>query len=118
MVLYGQLVCDGCQRVLSYPLGSVSCRCRNCNTINPSQSLCITCQGCRSKVLLPINTLQGLCPCCCTVIHIPVELLPMVPEIKTSADDDSMSVTVYVENPTTIVDGKSYSSVGVGTKIM
>ena len=120
MVLYGQLVCTGCTRVLSYPLGAISCRCRNCNVVNPAQALSITCQGCQSEVLFPINTLQGLCPCCCTTINIPMEMLPPVPNFSNGDEDsDVPAVTIYVENPSVQGEGgRVQQTVGVASKIL
>ena len=118
MVLLAELVCEGCHQILTYPLGSMSCRCRSCRTINPAQHIQVECGKCSATVLFPINTLSGLCPCCCTVTQIPVEMLPELPEIAFSNGGDAgPTKTIYVENPNTVIDGRSYPSICVATKI-
>lgn len=123
MVLYTQLVCSTCRKILTFPIGSISCRCRNCTTINPIQQMEIVCETCDTTLLFPINTLLGMCPCCATEIEIPKELLPEVEEPVNldTRDDDAEAVpmkTVYVQNPPTMVNNKSVQSVCIGTKIV
>ncbi|KPA77233.1 hypothetical protein ABB37_07139 [Leptomonas pyrrhocoris] len=100
-MLFGQLVCYGCQHVLTYPLGAISCRCRLCNTINAAQNLQLTCGACGQELHAPINTLAFLCPCCGTVTDIPEELLPPLPSCVNLGDGtEEMETTMYVSHPT------------------
>ncbi|KPI84627.1 hypothetical protein ABL78_6332 [Leptomonas seymouri] len=101
MMLFGELACYGCQRILSYPLGAISCRCRQCNTINAAQNLQITCGACGQDLHVPINTLSFLCPCCGTVTDIPEELLPPLPSCVNLSDGaDDATTAIYVSHPT------------------
>ncbi|CBH12554.1 hypothetical protein, conserved [Trypanosoma brucei gambiense DAL972] len=100
MSQFGQLVCFKCRKILSYPLGAVSCRCRNCNTINPAQNLHITCGCCFRHILVPINTLTFLCPCCATITDIPQSLLPLVEgPVSVGTETDRVVKTIYVTYP-------------------
>eukprot|EP00744_Colponema_vietnamica_P022488 GILI01032306.1.p1 GENE.GILI01032306.1~~GILI01032306.1.p1 ORF type:complete len:179 (+),score=8.23 GILI01032306.1:47-583(+) len=104
MVLYSQLVCSACRKVLTYPLGAISCKCRNCNRINPSLHMEIVCENCETTLFLPANTLTALCPCCFTVTEIPVDKLPMIENVilEGEGEDDKKSranaKTIYVEH--------------------
>ncbi|CAJ1019624.1 LSD1 zinc finger containing protein, putative [Leishmania lindenbergi] len=100
-MLFGQLVCYGCQRILTYPLGAVTCRCRLCNTINSAQNLQITCGTCGQELHAPINTLALLCPCCGTVTDIPEELLPPLPTcVNLGGGAEEAKTIIYVSHPT------------------
>ncbi|KEG08309.1 hypothetical protein DQ04_07481020 [Trypanosoma grayi] len=100
MIFFGQLVCDGCRKVLTYPLGAISCRCRGCGTVNAAQNLRLDCGCCGQSVLVPINTLTFLCPCCATVTDIPKSLLPRVEEpVDLDSDADKGPKTIYVSYP-------------------
>ncbi|KAK7197497.1 LSD1 zinc finger containing protein [Novymonas esmeraldas] len=100
-MLFGQLVCYGCHRILTYPLGAVTCRCRLCNTVNAAQNLQVTCGACGQELHAPINTLALLCPCCGTVTDIPEELLPPLPScVDLGGGEDEMETAIYVSHPT------------------
>ena len=125
MVLFSQVVCSTCHKILTYPLGAVSCRCRNCSTVNPAQHLAVVCGCCETTLLVPINTLVALCPCCAAKTDIPVEFLPMLPpnlNIDGQGDGKNDARTVYVENPPTQSnrggEGPLQQSILVATKIL
>ncbi|GET87088.1 hypothetical protein, conserved [Leishmania tarentolae] len=100
-MLFGQLVCYGCQRILTYPLGAVSCRCRLCKRVNAAQNLQIKCGTCGQELHAPINTLSLLCPCCGTVTDIPEELLPPLPScVDLGRDAQEQEKVIYVSHPT------------------
>ncbi|KAH8611609.1 LSD1 zinc finger [Trypanosoma vivax] len=100
MIQFGQLVCCSCRKILSYPLGAPSCRCRNCDTVNAAQYLQLTCGCCKQSIVVPINTLSYLCPCCATVTDIPESLLPRVEEpVDVDVDGDKIAKTIYVTYP-------------------
>ncbi|KAH9597818.1 zinc finger protein [Trypanosoma melophagium] len=100
MILFGQLVCAGCRKILSYPLGAISCRCRNCNTVNAAQNIHLHCGCCGQSILVPLNTLRFLCPCCATVTDIPQSLLPRVEEpVDIGAAGEKGANTIYVTYP-------------------
>lgn len=99
-MLFGQLVCYGCQRILTYPLGAISCRCRLCNRVNAAQNLQVKCSTCRQVLHAPINTLALLCPCCGTVTDIPEELLPPLPSCVDLGDGEGTEKAIYVSHPT------------------
>nr|CCC91523.1 unnamed protein product [Trypanosoma congolense IL3000] len=100
MIQFGQLVCFKCRKILSYPLGAPSCRCRNCETINPAQNIHVTCGCCEQPILVPINTLTFLCPCCATVTDIPQSLLPPVEgPVNRGNDAEKAAKTIYVTYP-------------------
>eukprot|EP00758_Cryptobia_borreli_P012076 Tbor_TRINITY_DN5716_c1_g1::TRINITY_DN5716_c1_g1_i1::g.20571::m.20571 len=80
MVFFAQLVCGTCRKILTYPLGALSCRCRNCHHINTSLHMEILCNHCSTTLLLPVTTTIALCPCCFTINEIPISLLPEIPE--------------------------------------
>lgn len=101
-MLFSQLICAGCCKVLTYPLGAISCSCRNCGTVNSAQNLHVECPFCKQNLLTPINTLTFLCPCCATVTDIPEHLLP---PIECSVDlggntAEKAARTLYVSYPT------------------
>lgn len=102
MALYGELVCVKCQKVLSYPLGSISCRCQGCRTVNPAQHMSFDCPTCHRELLLPVNTIEALCPCCTTVIAIPLELLPPVPPLALDdgQGESAPMACMYVQSST------------------
>eukprot|EP00658_Telonema_sp_P-2_P056984 TRINITY_DN45440_c0_g1_i1.p1 TRINITY_DN45440_c0_g1~~TRINITY_DN45440_c0_g1_i1.p1 ORF type:complete len:225 (+),score=52.86 TRINITY_DN45440_c0_g1_i1:75-677(+) len=103
MVLFSQLVCNSCRRILTYPLGAISCRCRQCHQVTPSMHLEIVCENCETTLLLPINTLTGLCPCCFTVTHVPIEMLPNIEEPVVLEGEDEVKAagkSVYVQHLT------------------
>ncbi len=119
MVLFSQLVCRTCCKVLTYPLGAVSCRCRNCSAVNASQHMVVPCGYCETRLLVPTNTLVVLCPCCASQTDIPPELLPMLPpnvNIDGKTDGKNDARTIYVENPT--LSGSGQQSILVATKIL
>jgi LSD1 subclass zinc finger protein len=122
MVLFSQLVCRTCCKILTYPLGAVSCRCRNCSTVNPSQHMVISCGHCETTLLVPINTLVVLCPCCASKTDIPVEWLPLLPSnvnIDGKGDGKNDARTIYVENPPLRCGGGTgQQSILVATKIL
>lgn len=99
-MLFGQLVCYGCQRILTYPLGAISCRCRLCNRVNAAQNLQIRCGTCGQELHAPINTLALLCPCCGTVTDIPEELLPPLPSCVDLGGGEGTEKVIYVSHPT------------------
>lgn len=100
-MLFGQLVCYGCHRILTYPLGAITCRCRLCNTVNAAQNLQIACETCGQELHAPINTLALLCPCCGTVTDIPEDLLPPLPSyVDLGGAADEMETAIYVSHPT------------------
>lgn len=76
-MLYAELVCQGCRRVLRHPFSAVSCRCSYCLQLTPAQYATYECQGCQSSIIVPINTLTSLCPVCATITEIPEEMLPL-----------------------------------------
>ncbi|EAN96209.1 hypothetical protein C3747_35g74 [Trypanosoma cruzi] len=100
MMFLGELVCAGCRKIISYPLGAISCRCRNCNTVNAAQNMHLECGCCGQSILVPVNTLTFLCPCCATVTDIPQPLLPRVdnPFIM-GLNGELSSKTIYVTYP-------------------
>lgn len=125
MVLFSQLVCSTCMKILTFPLGALSCRCRNCSTVNPAQQLAILCGCCETTLLVPINTLTALCPCCAAITEIPVDLLPVLPvnvNIDGKDDKSDNAKTIYVENPPVAVregyQAQAQQSVLVATKIL
>jgi hypothetical protein len=82
----------------------------------------IHCECCDVTLAVPANTLTALCPVCATVIDIPVDLLPDVPE-PVSLEDDAIekTKTIYVENPVTNKrDGRSQQQahIVIATKIL
>ncbi|AYU77311.1 hypothetical protein, conserved [Leishmania donovani] len=99
-MLFGQLVCYGCQRILTYPLGAVSCRCRLCDRVNAAENLQIRCTTCGQELHAPINTLALLCPCCGTVTDIPEELLPPLPSCVDLGGGEGTEKVIYVSHPT------------------
>ncbi|CUG04830.1 zinc finger protein, putative [Bodo saltans] len=100
MVLFSQVICSTCRKILTFPLGAISCRCRNCQTINPTVHMEIPCSCCGSIMLTPPNTTSVLCPCCTTVTEIPVDLLPPIPEpVNVDGEDEKSAKTIYVELP-------------------
>ena len=105
MVLYGELVCSQCSRILSYALNAISCRCQSCGAVNPAQHMKISCPRCKKTLLLPVNTLQALCPCCTAVTDIPVERLPPVPRPAQGNDamTASQAASMHVQHPATVV---------------
>lgn len=118
MVLYGELVCNGCSAVLSYPLGAISARCRNCQTVNAALHIQVDCPSCNTDLLLPANTVLALCPCCLCQFEIPMDMLPEVPTPRSAADHRSAPAEMaYIQHPQTIVDGKLVPNVSVATRI-
>ena len=107
MSLFGQLICAGCSKTLTYSLGAVSCRCADCGTITPAQLPSIACPECKRELVAPINTIEILCPVCASTTLIPAELLPRVPtphEEQENPNDGGASgqnVSMVVRNPTT-----------------
>ncbi|ESL09785.1 hypothetical protein TRSC58_02490 [Trypanosoma rangeli SC58] len=100
MIFLGELVCEGCRKIISYPLGAISCRCRNCNTVNAAQNMHLECGCCGQSILVPINTLTFLCPCCATVTDIPQSLLPLLEEpVDSGIQGDQARKTIYVTYP-------------------
>ncbi|KAG5509718.1 hypothetical protein GH5_05581 [Leishmania sp. Ghana 2012 LV757] len=100
-MLFGQLVCYGCHRIITHPLGAVTCRCRLCNTINAAQNLLINCDTCGQVLHAPINTLTLLCPCCGTITDIPEALLPPLPScISLGGGPEEAETVIYVSHPT------------------
>ncbi|RNF07090.1 hypothetical protein TraAM80_03577 [Trypanosoma rangeli] len=100
MIFLGELVCEGCRKIISYPLGAISCRCRNCNTVNAAQNMHLECGCCGQSILVPINTLTFLCPCCATVTDIPQSLLPLLEEpVDSGMHGDQARKTIYVTYP-------------------
>ncbi|KAG5483318.1 hypothetical protein LSCM1_04863 [Leishmania martiniquensis] len=100
-MLFGQVVCYGCHRIITYPLGAITCRCRLCNTVNSAQNLQISCGTCGQMLHAPINTLTLLCPCCGTITDIPEELLPPLPSCTSLGGGPEEAETVmYVSHPT------------------
>lgn len=102
MVLFTQVVCHTCCKVLTFPLGAYSTRCRNCNTVNAAAQMEFPCGGCQTSLLTPINSLSVLCPCCATITDIPMELLPPVDHLVTQNEEESKQKTLYVEPPTAL----------------
>ena len=117
MVLFAELVCIGCQRNLTYPLGALSCRCQSCHTVNPAMHMAVECPNCDTDIALPVNTLQFVCPCCGVVSDIPMEMLPPVPPMISEAVAAAPTVSLYVEHPPTMVDGRLVEAVSIATKI-
>lgn len=104
-MLCSQLVCSGCCKILTYPFGSISCRCRHCSAINAAQNIALVCQGCQVSLIVPINTLRLLCPCCATVTDIPETSLPPVPDpIDLDDREEEENMTIYVSYPPLPVD--------------
>jgi LSD1 subclass zinc finger protein len=121
MVLYGQLVCSSCSRVLTYSIGALSCRCQACGAINPAQHMSFDCPQCRNELLLPVNTLQALCPCCTAVTDIPIERLPPVPRPAQGQDalTASQAASMYVQHPATCVgEEQTAPSMCIAMKIL
>lgn len=106
-MIFGQLVCRGCCKILTYPVAAISCVCRNCGTVNAAQYLRVKCPCCDQSVLLPINTLTFLCPVCATVTDIPEEFLPKIEDPIDLGENGSenggghlgSSQTIYVSYP-------------------
>lgn len=110
-MLVAELVCQGCSRILCYPYGAISCKCRRCGIITPAQYTTFECGGCQTPTVVPINTLVALCPVCATVTDIPEQYLPIttshsrgggsrgiVPILHDDVEDgqDLTSKTIYV----------------------
>lgn len=80
-MLFSELVCQGCRRILCYPYGAVSCHCRRCGSITPAQYAVYHCQGCNgTPIAVSINTLTAVCPICATITDIPESFLPISTE--------------------------------------
>lgn len=109
-MIFGQLVCRGCFKILTYPSSAISCACRNCGTVNAAQYLRLHCPCCSQSILLPINTLTFLCPVCATVTDIPEEFLPKLEDPVDLGGSEStaetqgraqggLRTTIYVSYP-------------------
>lgn len=80
-MLVSELVCQGCRRILCYPYGAASCRCRRCASVTPAQYAVYHCQGCNgTPIAVSINTLTAVCPICATITDIPESFLPISTE--------------------------------------
>lgn len=121
MSLFGQLVCAGCTKILTYSLGAISCRCADCGTITPSQLIAIDCPECHRELVAPINTIEILCPICATTTLIPAELLPRVGtpfeenENGRNETQNSQGVSMVVRNPVT--KAGTQATVSVASKV-
>ena len=65
----------------------------------------VVCENCETTLLLPVNTLTGLCPCCFTVTHIPLEMLPNIEEPVVLEGEDEVKTagkSVYVQHLTSM----------------
>lgn len=134
MVLFTELVCRGCAAVLTYPVGAISCRCQRCNLVNAAQMMAFDCPTCSRKLLLPVTTIEALCPACTTVIDIPIELLPIVPTPAPLRDgrnggasgtgaggggsDAEPATSKYVQGPPSIMNGRAVPSMSIATQMI
>ncbi|RNF26242.1 zinc-finger protein Lsd1 [Trypanosoma conorhini] len=107
----GQIVCQGCQVTLAYPIGAPSVRCPMCTTITPVQQFSVTCVCCRCILILPQNTSLAMCPRCRTVMSIPA----CIREGLTSQQPPKQCV--YIDRPAVDAQGHSVARLSVGTKL-
>ncbi|AAZ11044.1 zinc finger domain, LSD1 subclass, putative [Trypanosoma equiperdum] len=107
----GQIICQGCQVTLAYPIGAPSVRCPLCASVTHVRQFSVTCVQCRVVLILAQNTSLAMCPQCRVVMSIPAcmrdgwsSLFP--PE-----------QCVYIERPVRAGASRTLPRIAVGTKL-